>query len=171
MSKRNFSFIFIIIFIQILVIQSCIQKNYVSNKNLQDRIKSIVNIGKSVKEIKSKLGSPINQKVELVKNQYVKGQTDQMFILSYEGLEIKILQLSSTNEEFLVEVTILSKKQDEKFRLGLIDRSYDYVRKTLGEPFLTETDSLIYSYDNTQIKITFDKNKKVKEVSILPYID
>ncbi|MCX7715808.1 MAG: hypothetical protein N2Z73_00135 [Endomicrobia bacterium] len=172
MKKIHIINIFMLSVLQVFLLQSCAgEKTQYYSKNLKRYSDVIKFTGSSIKEVKSKLGSPVKHEVKKVENKHIKGQIDELHTLVYNGLTIKILVLSDTKKELVVDITISSKDWQKNLNLG-VGRNSSYIKKLLGPPVDIDKNYWIYIIDEygSQVKFNFE-NDIVKEVSIFPYID
>ena len=90
--------------------------------------------GRSIDEIKQRLGKPVNERVEIHKNNHVEGQMDEIHTLDYAGLSLRIYHVMEVPpRDLFFELTVTDKRF--LFKWGLkIGSPRDDVILVLGKP-------------------------------------
>ena len=119
--------------------------------------------GRSIDEIKQRLGKPVNERVELHKNIHVVGQTDEIHVLDYEGFSLRIYHVMEVPPRDLVfEVTITTNRVLLKWGLK-IGSPRDEVVRALGKPD-KDGNPLSYSAEAGAAFFFFSKENRLEKV-------
>jgi hypothetical protein len=123
--------------------------------------------GDSVEYIKKKLGAPISEKIEYVKNIYDDEQIDQIHILKYQGLEIQVLHVNRVEPDDLLIGVKITNSDNYPIKFGIkIGSERSYVLDLLGKP--SDGDGVIKYYTEVgdtypRVHMFFEKDK-LKEI-------
>lgn len=139
------------------LIYSCVHKNHVERSTIHKYRTFLVSEfakacwdfdllhGDSVKYIKKKLGSPLSEKIENVKNIHDKEQIDQIHILKYQGIEVQVLHVNNIEPYDLLIGVKITDSDNYPIKFGIqIGSERSYVLDLLGKP--TEGDGVFITY-------------------------
>lgn len=120
----------------------------------------------SFEEIYLKLGNPINETITYKANQYDNTVMDEIYVLEFDGMILKLYYAVSSNKIIFEEMTILSSNYSVYLDLN-VGQDLSFIVKKLGEPDLVEEGSYRYNHPGffSFVIFKFDVNdKKITEI-------
>jgi hypothetical protein len=124
--------------------------------------------GDSVEFIKEKLGEPISETIENVKNIHDDQQIDQIHILKYGGLEIDVYHVNMSKPYDLLVGVKITNSDNYPIKFGItIGSDRSYVLDLLGKPaesngVLTYHTDVGNSYPTVSMFFEKDKLKEIQ---------
>ncbi|MDH3237220.1 MAG: hypothetical protein OEN49_08065 [Gammaproteobacteria bacterium] len=171
--------VFILTFILMPLISSCVHKNYVERETIDKYRAFLVSEfvktcwdfdllnGDSAEFIKKKFGGPISEKIENVTNIHDNEQIDQIHILKYQGLEVQVLRVNMIEPYDLLIGVKITNSDNFPIKFGIkIGSERSYVVDLLGKP--SDGDGIIKYYNEAEdtyptVYMFFEKDK-LKEI-------
>jgi Flp pilus assembly protein TadD len=126
--------------------------------------------GKSLDEIKQRLGIPANERVEPYQNPHVEGQMDKIHTLDYDGLSLMVYRVKQVPPRDLIfDLTITDERFAFKWGLKIGCERIQVIR-LFGRPE-RDGNPVTYSTEAGSFSFFFSKENRLEKVQCKWYID